>query len=481
MNKILVRNAPSPTGLFHVGTARTGLFNFLFAKKHQGKFILRFEDTDTERSQDAFIKNILEGHLKLGLQFDEEPTFQSQRKKIYKKYLHKILEEKKAFYCFCTKKEMQKKREEQIKKKLPPRHECQCHLLENKICLEKIKTQKYCIRFLLPQDRGDIIINDLVRGEIKINVKQLDNFVIAKDLETPIFNFCNVVDDYEMNITHVLRGEDHIPNTPKHILLYEALGFPIPQFGHFPLILNTDKSKLSKRKNKVSIDDYLNEGYLPEAIINFLALLGWNDGTEQEIFSLEKLINKFSLERVHKGGAVFDLKKLDWLNSKYIKQLNNKELLLKLDNFIKKTKIQPLIAKKGTDYLEKVIKAVQEKMKKLSEIEELITFFYDFSEPSKEIFLHEKMKVDENIAKTALEKSIDLITNIASEEFTEENLKEKCLVIIKNLNWKNGQLLWPLRAGLTGKSTSPGAFEVACILRKEECLIRLKKCLSLFT
>jgi glutamyl-tRNA synthetase len=307
---IRVRIAPSPTGLLHIGTVRTALYNYLFAKHEGGKMVFRIEDTDKERSTKEFEEDIVDGLMKLGIAGDEgvhipedKGYHQSGRVDVHMSDLKKLLEEDRSYYCGCSKERLEEMRKEQQAKKLAPRYDG--------TCADK-KLTEGVIRLRIPTDRGDIKWVDLVRGETVIHSRELDDFVIARSIDDPLYHLAVVADDRDMGITHVIRGEDHISNTPKQILLFEALGCEVPQFAHLPLILNEDKSKLSKRKNKVSIDDYLADGYLPEALLNFLALLGWNTPDEQEIFSLEELVEKFSLDRVHKGGAVFDTKKLDW-------------------------------------------------------------------------------------------------------------------------------------------------------------------------
>src|SRR6185295_15094557 len=310
--EVVVRVPPSPTGLLHVGTARTMLYNYLFAKKHDGKILMRMEDTDQERSRKEYEEDILSGLQKLGLTWDGEVLHQSLRTTIYRKYLEKLLREDKAYYCFCTKDELDAERLRREKGKLPPRYAGTCANLSAAEQLKRLEHgEKAVIRFRTPAEH-EIEFIDHVRGSVKFNTRDLDDFVIARNIDEPLYNFCVVIDDHETGVTHVIRGEDHISNTPKQILIFEAFHWQIPEFAHLPLILNADKSKLSKRKNKVSVDDYLAEGFLPEALLNFLALVGWSPSDEREIFPLAELVQEFSLERVHKGGAVFDPEKLLW-------------------------------------------------------------------------------------------------------------------------------------------------------------------------
>ncbi len=471
---IIVRNCPSPTGLLHIGTLRTMLYNYIFAKQNNGQIVFRSEDTDKNRSTLEFEENILSGAKKLGLIDDNtEVIRQSERTEIYKKYIQQLLEEGKAYYCFMTPDELEKVKKEQRENKQPQRYPWTFRDFPYDEAVKKVKNgERAVIRLKVPKQE-EIIFNDLIRWKIKTNTKDLDDFVIAKNITTPLYNFCVVIDDHEMNVSHVLRWEDHIPNTPKQVLVYKSLGWNIPEHAHFPLILNADKSKLSKRKNKVSVDDYLSEGYLAESLINFLALLGWNSGTEQELFTLDDLIEKFSLDRVHKGGAVFDVKKLEWINGQYIKNMEVDDFILRLNPFLEKLDFNDKIKEKGQVYLKSVIKVSQLKLKKLSDIWENIEFFYIKKEAGKDLICNEKMKVTSEIAKQAIEATIEIFENLL--EFTEEKIKEKLVEKIQELGWKNWQMLWPLRAALTGEQFSPGAFEVAVIFGKEESIKRLKE------
>lgn len=477
-NIIRVRNVPSPTGLLHIGTVRTALYNYLFAMKHGGTLIYRSEDTDKERSKKEYEENIISGLSKLGILGTEgvhvggefAPYRQSERSAIYREYLEKLLESGHAYYCFCTKEELDIEREDQQKNKLPPRYSEKCRggdLAESKTKIEN--GEKAVIRLKVPKNQ-EIVFDDLVRGQNKTNTKELADFVIGKNLDQALYNFTVAIDDHLMGITHVIRGEDHIPNTPKQILVYNAFGWDIPQFAHLPLILNQDKSKLSKRKNKVSVDDYLAEGYLPEALINFLALLGWNTSDEKEIFSLEELVAAFSLDRVHKGGAVFDLEKLNWLNGYYLRNLELDELIEKITPYLERAGLNA-----ETEALRKYVPLIHERIKLLSEAPELLRFMI-IDEPNyeAELFLHKKMKVDLEMAKLAIEKSLIVLEKIEEADWNQANLEEVLIALVKELGIKNGHLLWPLRVALTGEKFSPGVFEVANVLGKEKSLERLR-------
>jgi glutamyl-tRNA synthetase len=478
MSKIVVRNCPSPTGLFHIGTLRVALYNYLFAKKNGGEILFRSEDTDKIRSTKEYEQDIYNGLVATSMIPAGTKIYrQSENTENYKKYLKKLLDEDKAYYCFMTSEELEAERAEQIKNKKAPRYSGKFRNYPKEEAYKRLEAgEKYVIRLKVPQEK-DIVFTDLIRGENKTNTRELADFVIAKDLETPLYNFVVVIDDHEMGVTHVMRGEDHIPNTPKQILIYNMLGFKLPEFAHFPLILNADKSKLSKRKNKTSVNDYLKEGYLIEALLNFLVLLGWNDGTEKEIFSLEEMVEVFSLERVHKGGAVFDLRKLDWLNGMYIRNLEFADLKARITPYLENCSFKESMLEKGDAYFDKCLASVQEKMKKLSEVSDLLHFYYEDIEATKELICNPKMKVTEEIASRALTAALEVFESLGENDFEAEKIKQELIVKIEELGLKNGQMLWPIRAVLTGVEASPGAFEVAEILGREEVLRKLKRSL----
>lgn len=489
---IIVRYPPSPTGLFHIGTARTVLFNYLFAKKHGGKAIMRLEDTDKERSNKQYEENILSGIQKLGMSWDGQVEYQSKRTDIYKKYLTQLLEEGKAYHCFCTTEELNIMRDKAQKEKRAFRYPGTWRHKSKEEVQKKLEAgDKSVIRFKIPENTPPIIFTDLVRGEVNINPKELDDFVIAKDLDTPLYNFCVVVDDHDMNISHVIRGEDHISNTPKQILLFQAFGWNIPEFAHLPLILNADKSKLSKRKNKVSVDDYLSDGFLPETLINFLALLGWNTSDENEFFTMENLIENFSLDRVHKGGAVFDIQKLEFLNGHYIRKMTTEEFAKQVQTFWMThhsgtpeswtPKNWDITRIQDQTYFLKSLELVQERTKKLSEVQEFLNLFYIPAEKMKyspEIYFHKKMKTSDETAPEALNFSLNLIQNYTGE-WTIEALKTEFMEAIKASGYKNGFILYPLRVALSGEEFSPGTLELLEIFGKEESIARVNKALEI--
>src|SRR3989344_4124474 len=367
IKQIKVRIAPSPTGYLHIGTARSALFNYLFAKKMGGKFILRIEDTDLERSDPKFEKDIIESLGWLGIEWDEFYR-QSERIETYAKYLEKLLNEGKAYRCFCAPK--------QINRGVPQIYNGKCrNLSEQELKKNLAEGKKSIIRFKSPEKKVRFI--DLVRGEVEFDSALIGDFSIAKDLVTPLYNFAVVIDDFEMKISHVIRGEDHISNTPKQILLQEALNFSQPKYAHLPIMLGPDRAKLSKRHGDTSVSDYIQQGYLPEALINFMAFLGWNPGGEKEIYSMGELIKDFSLEKVQKGGAIFNIERLDYLNGVYIRQKSLNEL---------SELCAPYLPKANKEILKKAVSLYRERLKKLSEIIELADFFFkDVLEYDKEL------------------------------------------------------------------------------------------------
>jgi len=510
--KVRVRIAPSPTGSLHVGTARTFLFNYLFAKSQKGVFIVRVEDTDKERSKKEYEKDIIEGLNWLGIRPDEGPDIagtrgpyrQSKRKKIYQKYAEKLLAEDKAYYCFCSPEELEAQKEYQLSIGEAPRYSGKCANLAQETVDKNISENKRSvIRFRVPAKK--VNFDDLIRGPIEFDASLLGDIVIAKDKKNPLYNFACVIDDYEMEISHVIRGEDHISNTPKQILLQKALGFSRPEYAHLPLILGPDKRKLSKRHGSTSISEYRELGYLPEALINFMAFLGWNPGTEREIFSLNSLVKEFSLEKVQKSGAVFNPKRLEFLNGFYIRQKSIEKLTeLCLPHLIGEGFIKPLfkeaqwppayggkeivpkfkIVETGQEMtfgiLQKIVSLYQERLKKLSQIPELTDFFFK-----------KKLRYDKNLLKwnnmpdeqlsASLEKSAKILSKVKSEDFSKGNLSEILLPEAESFAKRikkggdRGYLLWPFRVALTGQKASAGPFEIAEILGKEKTLTRIKQ------
>lgn len=512
-SEVRVRLAPSPTGNLHIGTARTALFNFLFTKAQGGKFLLRIEDTDKERSTKEFEENIIEGLKWLGLDWDEGPDIggpygpyrQMERLDIYEKYLQKLLDASLAYYCFCSEDELEAERQYRSSQGQAPIYSGKCRNLSKEEAENNIKSGKsYIIRFKTPARK--IIIDDIIKGKIEFNTELIGDFTIAKDFKNPLFLLSSAVDDVEMKITHVIRGEDHLSNTPKQMLILEALGLPGLKYGHLPMILGSDKSKLSKRHGATSVIDYKNDGYLPEALVNFMALLGWNPGTDKEIFSLKGLIKEFSVERVQKGGAIFNIQRLDWINGFYIRIMNLEKLthfcipyfinagFIEVKNDDEKFHLgQPNYKILGTgeiigfNYLEKVVLLYQERLKKLSEISDLCGFFFkDNLDYENDLLLWPRIKteIDESAkkeiikeTKKSLEKVEKILSKIKYDDWAKENL-ETILMAEAEVCGDRGKILWPLRAALTGVSASAGPIDITTLLGKEKSLKRIKEAIK---
>ena len=489
--KIRTRFAPSPTGFVHIGSLRTALFSHLWAKHNDGTTILRIEDTDQNRKVEGAIENLLQVMKTMGIEFDEGfymtnsdeisergdfgPYLQSKRLGLYKKFAQKLIEEKKAYYCFCSQERLDELKKEQTALKKPPMYDRHCYFLtQEKVQsnLQNFSTESKSpvIRFLIPE--GTTIVHDLIYGDIQYENRVLDDQVILKSDGFPTYHLAVVVDDHHMEITHVIRGDEWISSTPKHILLYQALGWQPTEFAHTPLILNPDKSKLSKRQGDVSVEDFLKKGYLPEALLNFVAFLGWNPKSEKEIFSLQDLIKDFELKNVNKSGAVLDLNKLDWVNGLYIRGIPTTELTTKLKPFWKEAGIE--IEKFEENYLQLITELEKERLKKLSEIGERTKYFFEKPEYSASILTWKKSTPLD--AKEKLSKLAEMLETV--EDFSKENLELVIKEFVTQNGGDNGSVLWPMRVSLTGQEKSPGPFEVASTLAvglgKMEVISRLK-------
>jgi glutamyl-tRNA synthetase len=505
---IRVRIAPSPTGLLHIGTVRTALYNFLFARREKGVMVTRIEDTDSVRSTKEFEDDIVHGLTRLGIAGDEGvhaggkfgPYRQSERREVYTKYLRQLLDADKVYFCFCGKERLEQLHKDQMSAKLPPRYDGACAGLDPAENRRRVEAgEAATIRLRVPKDE-DLKFTDLIRGENVVHSRELDDMIIARRPDDPLYNFTVVCDDHDMQISHVIRGEDHIPNTPKQILIYRAFGWDVPAFAHLPLILNADKSKLSKRKNKVSFDDFMKEGYLPEAMINFLALLGWHPGgegkeAEREVYSLDELAEKFTLDRVHKGGAVFDQVKLDHINGEYIK----KYIADDVDGFYNNILLSFLRRQESKDNLteemdsrlrgnDKLVKKLlrdpdfEGRFKKLSEIRtELGGFFGEVPAYDASLILNAKFKITPETATTVFEHAIALLQTMDWERGDGAKTKvisDNLIGLVDNLGLKNGQVLWPIRAALSGGERSPNFATLAVYLGKDESLKRLRLALE---
>ena len=496
--EIRVRVAPSPTGPLHLGTARTALFNWLFAKHNNGKFILRVDDSDRNRSEEKWEKSILNGLTWLGLNWDEGPIIsgldsnqlsdqkaleleegyigeygpyhQSKRLDIYEKYLKRLIDMKLAYPCFCKPEELEAERQAMISAGQVPKYSGRCRSLSEEEIKKKIANkEKFVIRIKVPEKRISFV--DMIRGKIEFDLNLIGDFIIAKSMREPLYNFASVVDDYEMKITHVIRGEDHISNTPKQIIIQELLSFPKVKYAHIPLLLNQDRSKLSKRKNPISIDYFKEEGYLPEALINFLSLLGWHPEGEQEFIKVEKIIEEFDLGKVQKSPAIFLSQKLDWLNSKYIRSMEI-EKLVKLAreyiDFSKTSEIKVIIDQK---YLESVLSIFKERLTKISEIKELSVFFFKKPRYHKNLLFWKEANSESTIL--ALKKIKRSLEKINEEDWSKDRIEDELNSISSAKN--KGGIFWPFRVALSGKKSSPPGPDIASIIGKEETLERIKE------
>ncbi len=473
---VRVRIAPSPTGFLHLGTIRTALFNYLYAKKEGGTFLIRIEDTDTQRSLPVYEESILGGLRKLGIVWDEGPDVggaygpyrQSERTELYARYIQQLLDEKKAYWCFCSKEELEEEKRAMLSQGLFPKYGGKCRRLTPEQVAEKQKAgEGAVIRLLVPAD-ATIAFDDIIRGTISVNSSTIGDIVIAKGVSAPLYNFAVVIDDELMKITHVIRGEDHISNTPKQLLIQNALGFSRPHYAHLPLILSPDRSKLSKRNLETSFDEYLKDGYLPQAIVNFIGLLGWHPDDDQEIMGIEEMIQKFSLRRVQKAGAIFAMDKLDWFNEQYIKTMPLETLIATLDPFV------PSHWKENTARLAAAVNIVRERMKKLSEFQELAVLFFERGEyPGSLLSWHD---ADAEKTKTLLETARDVLADMPADAFHQKDLEEKIMPLADQIG--RGDLLWPLRTALSGQKNSPGPFEIMSVLGRDESLGRIGRAIE---
>lgn len=429
-NKITTRFAPSPSGLLHIGNARAALFNYLYARQNKGKFILRIEDTDKARSKPEFEKDIIESLRWLNLDWDDEHK-QSKRLAIYKKYLDQLLGESKAYE-------------------------------KGGAVYFNVRSQKSKVK--------SVEFNDLVRGKISTPIDVIDDFVIVKSDGTPLFLFTNVIDDFEMGVTHVIRGEDHISNTPRQILIAQALGISFPLYAHIPIVLAPDRTKMSKRHGAVALSEFRSQGYLPEAMLNSMALLGWNPGGDRELFTLPELIKEFSLDRVQKGGAIFNVDKLDNLNAHYIKQMSDGGLLEKLRPFAER------VEKVDREFALRVVKITKDRLKRLSEFESLSWYLFDEPRFDPKMLVFKKSTPQKT--KEGLENSQKVLEKMTETEWTMQNIQKWLGDVVKKGKLSNGDVFWPVRVALSGQEASSSPAELAWALGQQKTVERLKKALG---
>ena len=459
---IKVRFAPSPTGFLHIGGVRTALFNWLFARNHGGKFILRIEDTDLSRSTEESIQEILESMRWLGLDWDEGPFRQTERQEIYSQKVEQLLAAGKAYSCYCTPEELDRKRSEAQKAGLKPKYDGTCRNLS-----DVPKGAPSVIRFKAPLE-GSVVVEDLLRGKVVFDITELDDLIIQRTDGTPTYNFVVVVDDSEMGITHVIRGDDHLSNTPRQCLLYDALDYARPQFSHISMILGQDKARLSKRHGATSALAYRDMGYLPDAMINYLARLGWSHG-DQEIFSRKELIEHFSFDSVNTSAAIFDTDKLSWVNEQYIQSTPLEELAQHLAPHLVATGVLAKDHELNIQEIAKVIPCLRGRAKTLIEMAEKSAFFFkkqvEFDEKARSKFLTDEVK-------PLLGKLIAGLS--ALDDFSNDKIESLFKKTVEEESLKLGKLAQPVRVALTGTTVSPGIYDVILLLGKEQTLKRLR-------
>lgn len=466
MSEVRTRFAPSPTGYLHIGGARTAIFNWLFARHNKGKFILRIEDTDQERSTDESTNAILEGMRWLGMDWDEGPFFQAKRVDIYNEHVERLIKEGKAYYCTCTPEELEARRQKALSEGKKPKYDGKCRGNIKK------PDAPAAVRFLSP-DAGYTVVDDIIKGRVVVDNSELDDLIIRRSDGWPTYNFCVVIDDATMGMTHVIRGDDHLNNTPRQIQMYEAFGYPVPKFGHVPMILGSDKARLSKRHGATSVMAYKDMGYLPEALFNYLVRLGWSHG-DQEIFSREELIEKFNLENIGKSAGVFNPEKLLWLNAHYIKESDTQRL---------SSLVAPFLEAKGFDLskgpsLEAVVSTLKERSKTILEMADYSEFYYRdeliYDEKASEKFLKPEIG-------PVFEAIISRLQGIEADAFKHDEIEKAFGDVMAGKGLKLKDLAQPVRVALTGGTISPGIFEVMEVLGKERTLNRLQNTMVLIS
>ena len=463
MSQVRVRFAPSPTGFLHIGGVRTALFNWLFARQQAGAFVLRIEDTDQDRSTDASIQAILDGLRWVNLDWDEGPFRQTERIELYRQHAMSLLETGKAYWCVCKPEDLEARRKEAEAKGLSPKYDGRCRTLGI-----ANPSEEAALRFMAPQE-GRIVIDDLVKGEVVFDNSILDDLIILRSNGYPTYNFSVVVDDALMKISHVVRGDDHLTNTPRQIPIFQALGFPLPRFGHLPMILGSDKARLSKRHGATSVMAYQEMGYLSDALVNYLVRLGWSYG-DQELFTREELIAKFSFDRVQTSAAVFNPEKLLWINAQYIQYGDPMEVVEQLRPLLEQAGFGEEAERAGSKWLGQLVVLVRERTKTLVEMVHWVVPYFG-QEPV----------MEEAAAKKFLTSSItpilaELIERYESLPiFTRELWENSFKQIIEQHGIKMGQLAQPVRVALTGRTASPGLFEVMEVLGRERTLHRLQR------
>lgn len=480
MSDLRVRFAPSPTGYLHIGGARTALFNYLYAHHNGGKFVLRIEDTDTERTIEDSAERMMESLRWLGLNWDEGPVVggpagpyqQSLRQELYRKYASLLLDKGLAYKCYCTPEELEAEREEARAQKKAPRYSGKCRDLtpEEREELEK-QGRKYAVRLKTPE-QGVTVVDDLIHGEVTFKNEEIADFIIIKSDGFPTYNFACVIDDWLMGITHVLRADEHLSNTPRQMMIYRALSAPMPKFGHVPMILAPDRSKLSKRHGAQTVEEFMEKGYLPEAIVNYLALLGWTppDATK-EFMTLEEMVEEFDLSRVSSTPAIYDVQKLTWMNGQYMKRLDVDDLVSRYIPFAVRYGLgtkEELSDKR--EWLRGIVTSLQERAKTLEELAEMSEFYFTPPKTYDEKGV-KRFFLKPNVA-DLLEKGADVLSSLS--EWSEDSCEAVYRELIDREGIKSGELIHPSRLALTGKTVGPGLFEIMVVLGKDETVSRLR-------
>ena len=486
MPDVRVRIAPSPTGPLHIGTARTALFNYLYARHHGGVFVLRLEDTDVARSSIAYEKDILDGLHWLGLTWDEGPEVaggadrgpyrpyrQMQRMSSYTAAADELRSKDLAYPCYCTPDELDADRKAQEAAKQPPRYVGRCATLSAAERADRdAEGRTSALRFRVGE--GVVGFDDLVRGRVEIDVSNLGgDFVILRADGTPLYHFTVVVDDAAMRISHVIRGEDHLSNTPKHILLFQALGYEVPEFAHLPLILNADGTKMSKRKSQTAVSDYIDEGFVREGLVNYLALLGWSTGTEEEVLRLEELVERFDIDKVQKGGAKFDRERLEWLNGQWIRLLDQDELIDRLRPFLEVELTEGRIERLPADgELRALLRVIQERLPRLGAVGDLVGFlFVDRVAPDPELLVPKRW--DRPTALEGLAAGRETIATLGEVSYEADELEPRLRELADERGWKAGDLFMTIRVAVTGRAAAPPLFDTLVALGYERTLARL--------
>jgi len=478
MDKVRVRFAPSPTGTLHIGGARTALFNWLFARSQQGTFVLRLEDTDLGRSTAASAQGIVEGLQWLGLDWDEGPDIggpygpyrQSERLHIYQQYLQQLLDTGCAYYCFCTAEELRQQRESARDDQGAYRYDGTCrNLSAEEVAHRLAQGQKPTVRFKMPQ-QGTTVVHDLVRGEVEFQNELFDDFIIAKSDGWPTYNFAVVIDDYTMRISHVIRAEEHLPNTPKQLMIYEALGLTPPQFAHVSMILAPDRSKLSKRHGATSVQEFRDQGYLPEALINYLALLGWSPGDDMDIMSVKDMVERFTLDNASKSAAVYDIEKLTWMNGHYLAEIATVQMAEMIEN---EARNLGWLTDDNRGYFIKVIDLVRSRVKTVPELIPAIAYF--FVPPQ----AYDEKGVNQHFRKAGAAERLQTVTTlIATNPFNAGQIEQALRSQADEMGLKAADLIHPTRLALSGRTNTPGLFEVMELLGPEACTERLIKAID---